>query len=222
MEHPHHLAIEGVIFDHDGTLVDSERYHYLIWRDLLTTWEIDFKEADYIREHSGMPSKQNAATLIAHYQLDLTVEALTAKKERLSQDFFAINDTLLAPYAEQCLHYCQNHHLRLGLATGASRALIDRSLGKREFFPFFKAIATGSDVFANKPAPDVYLLALEMLQLPAEKVIAIEDSAPGIAAAKAAQLRCIAVDNPYATDLSQADYVVANLREAQDIIASLL
>lgn len=205
------LVLKGIIFDHDGTLVDSERYHYQIWAKLLEKFSIDFKEEDYIERHSGMPSKENARCIIEEHDLNTTPEALAAEKELLSQDFFSQHRTQLVPHAETCIQLCLDSALAVGVATGASRELINRSLGHRDFFPHLKAIATGSDVTRNKPAPDTYLLALEGLGLTANQVIAVEDSAPGVASAKAAGLYCIAVNTPYGQDLSQADLIVDGL-----------
>lgn len=210
--------IKGVIFDHDGTLVDSERYHYQIWAQLLKSFSVDFKEEEYIEHHSGVPSKENARKIIEDYGLNTSPEQLAAEKEVLSQAFFSQHTTQLVPFAESCIQFCLDKQLAVGVATGASRALIERSLGHRSFFPSLKAIATGSDVERNKPAPDTYLLALKGLNLAANEVVAVEDSLPGVTSAKAAGIFCIAVNTPYGQDLSHADLIVNGLDEVQDWI----
>ncbi len=222
MDAPNKRTLKGVIFDHDGTLVDSERYHYQIWAQLLTHFSVNFSEEEYIEHHSGVPSKENARKIIEDYKLETSPEQLAAEKETRSQAFFSEHETQLVPHAQSCIQFCLDKQLAIGIATGASRALIERSLGHRSFFPLLKAIATGTDVAHNKPAPDTYLLALESMNLAASEVVAIEDSSPGVASAKAAGLYCIAVNTPYGQDLSQADVILNGLDEVQNWIQQQL
>ncbi len=217
------MPLDAVIFDHDGTLVDSERFHFLIWRDLLAEYAVVFTETEYIRYYSGIPTIANAETLTDVYQLEIRARNLAREKEIRTQRYFTDHGTLLMPNVESCLASCREKNLTLAIATGASRAEIERSLGHRKLFSLFAAIATGDEVTAGKPAPDIYQLAMRRLGLPAERCVAVEDSPTGVAAAKAAGLFCIAVPNHYSThqSLAAADRIAAGLAEAADIIASL-
>ncbi len=77
----------------------------------------------------------------------------------------------------------------------------------------FDAIVTADDVGRAKPAPDIYLRACELLGVGPSEALALEDTAPGIAAAKAAGLTCIAVPQFAETDVSAADRVVSSLED---------
>jgi HAD superfamily hydrolase (TIGR01509 family) len=101
----------------------------------------------------------------------------------------------------------------LGLASNSPRFLVDAALTSAGFTDTFDAVVTSDDVARHKPAPDLYLLACERLGVAPTETLALEDTASGIAAAKAAGLTCIAVPQFAETDVSAADRVVDSLEE---------
>jgi len=111
----------------------------------------------------------------------------------------------------------------MAVATGADQSDLARSLQAHQLVPYFKTTASRNEVKAGKPAPDVYLLACERLQVEPEKCCAFEDTAAGIAAAKAAGLYCIAIPNAYSArqDLSQADKSCTSLFDAVEYAIAL-
>ncbi len=102
---------------------------------------------------------------------------------------------------------------RLGLASNSPRHLVDSALATARITDAFDAIVTSDDVAESKPAPDIYLLACERLGVQPADALALEDSASGIAAAKAAGLTCIAVPQFAETDVSAADRVIDSLED---------
>ena len=101
----------------------------------------------------------------------------------------------------------------LGLASNSPRFLVDDALATAGLSDAFDAIVTSDDVDRAKPAPDIYLLACERLAVAPADALALEDSASGVAAAKAAGLTCIAVPQFAETDVSAADRIVDSLEE---------
>ncbi len=101
---------------------------------------------------------------------------------------------------------------RLGLASNSPRRLVDAALGTARLADAFDAIVTSDDA-AFKPAPDIYLLACERLRVAPQEALALEDSASGVAAAKAAGLTCIAVPQFAEIDVSAADRIVDSLED---------
>jgi HAD superfamily hydrolase (TIGR01509 family) len=101
----------------------------------------------------------------------------------------------------------------LGLASNSPRYLVDAALQSAGFADAFEAIVSSDDVAHHKPAPDLYLLACERLGVTPADALALEDTASGIAAAKAAGLTCIAVPQFAETDVSAADRVIDSLEE---------
>ncbi len=103
--------------------------------------------------------------------------------------------------------------VQLGLASNSPRFLVDDALATAGLTAAFEAIVTSDDVAHAKPAPDIYLLACQRLGVSPSEALALEDSASGVAAAKAAGLTCIAVPLFVETDVSAADRVIASLEE---------
>ena len=101
--------------------------------------------------------------------------------------------------------------IRLGLASNSPRYLVDAALQSSGFADAFGAVVSSDDVAHHKPAPDLYLLACERLGVAPADALALEDTASGIAAAKAAGLTCIAVPQFAETDVSAADRVIDSL-----------
>lgn len=101
----------------------------------------------------------------------------------------------------------------LGLASNSPRYLVDAALHSSGFAEAFDAVVSSDDVVHHKPAPDLYILACERLGVDPALTLALEDTASGIASAKAAGLTCIAVPQFAETDVSAADRVIASLEE---------
>ena len=100
----------------------------------------------------------------------------------------------------------------LGLASNTRRTLVDEVLANTTFGGLFDAITTGDEV-EPKPAPDIYLLACERLEVEPADAVALEDSPLGVQAAKAAGLACIGVPSDPSQPLAEADHVVGSLTE---------
>ncbi len=103
--------------------------------------------------------------------------------------------------------------VRLGLASNSPRFLVDDALATAGLTGMFETIVTPSDVEHAKPAPDIYLRACANLGVDPSEALALEDSASGVAAAKAAGLTCIAVPQFAETDVSAADRIIDSLEE---------
>lgn len=103
--------------------------------------------------------------------------------------------------------------VRLGLASNSPRFLVNAALGSAGFEDAFDAVVSADDVANHKPAPDLYLLACERLGVAPAEAVALEDTASGIASAKAAGLTCIAVPQFAETDVSAADRVIDSLED---------
>lgn len=210
------MPLKAIIFDHDGTLVDSEGIHFGIWKTILAEYGVDFNQETYRDHHYGVPTMTNAQTIIARHQLDVSAEALFKQKRKGLSDWLSQQPFPLLPTVAEALQLCREHQLAIGLATGAGDLETSTSLRGHKLEGYFDAIATKDDVTNSKPAPDVYQLALQKLGLKPEDVVAIEDSVTGLTSAKAAGLRCIAVKYKYACpqNMAAADGQAADLLSA--------
>ncbi len=210
------MALKAIIFDHDGTLVDSEFIHYGIWQSLLQTFGVDFSEKEYLGSHIGLPTLQGAIHLIEHYGLAISPEALYDQNIALTMQTLRSSPAPLMPGVEECIQWCIANSVRIAIATGASREELTCSFEGHDILRHCEVSTCRDDVNNNKPAPDVYQLAMNKLNLSPLECVAFEDSHNGVKSAIAAGLRCIAIPDQYSKtqDFSAATFIATDIREA--------
>jgi HAD superfamily hydrolase (TIGR01509 family) len=186
-----HTPIHAVIFDHDGTLVDSEPVHLACWRKALTPYNANLSKEDYNQNLSGMPSIYSAAWLAGKFNLDIAADALLREKQKHLRDFLTSDCFPLMPGVKSLLEYLAERSIPLAVATGASGEEVAASLRHHQLAPYFSAVISKDDVHRNKPAPDVYQLAAGRLAVAEQHCVAIEDSDNGEQAARAAGIHCL-------------------------------
>jgi HAD superfamily hydrolase (TIGR01509 family) len=184
-------TIKAVIFDHDGTLVNSEPVHWHCWTEVLRPMGLTLSQEEYKRNLSGIPSAASAIWLVDKFNLDVNPGALLTAKQKLLRAFLTNHAYPLMPGVARLVDYLAHKGILMAVASGADRLEVHRTLEYHQLAPRFAAIATQNDVACNKPAPDVYLYAArEMGVLPAD-CIAIEDSDNGEQSARAAKIFCL-------------------------------
>ena len=215
----------AIVFDFDGVLADTEPLHLAAFQDAFGRrgWTLD--AAAYFDRYLGFEDRDLVRAFAIDARLALAPgdeDALIAAKARAYEGRLAQRSVLFpgAPAAIRRLSL----HFHLAIASGSVRAEIDAALGSAGLAPAFQVIVGADDVARSKPAPDLYLTAIAQLGVPASRAVAIEDSRWGLASARAAGLRTIAVTTSYpAATLASADVVVGSLDEiAVDLVARLL
>jgi HAD superfamily hydrolase (TIGR01509 family) len=208
------LAIEAVVFDLDGVLVQSEE----VWDGV--------REA-YVRERGGRYDEEVQRALMGmsstewsrylHEDAGVPEEPRAINDEIVRRMLSAYTDHL--PLIDGAVEAVQRLAARypLGLASSSNRELIDAVLRVAGLAQYFRATVSSEEVAHGKPAPDVYLEAARRLGVEATHCAAVEDSHGGIRSAKAAGMRVIAIPNPsYPPDeesLAQADVTIRSLDE---------
>ena len=220
------MQIQAVILDLDGLIVDSEPIHQRAFNSYLARHGVNhqFEEEEYGRVFVGIPVAANAEYLVRRFQLPCTAVELLAEREAIYEALIG-DPRNLQPMlgVSRVLDELQARGLKLAIASGSPRGQVEIILRGMEIAARFPVIVAGTDVPKTKPAPDVYVRAVELLGVPKQACIAVEDSATGIAAAKAAGLRVIAVPNRYTRQqkLSQADALVESLEQVLALIEKL-
>ncbi len=215
--------VQAVILDLDGLMVDTEPLHQRAFNTLLKRHGVDyqFETEEYGRCFVGIPVIYNADYLIKRFNLRGTSQAIIAEREGIYEELITDSRNLTAmPGVFQLLDDLRARGLPLAVASGSPRnqvLMILRGLGIIERF---RAVVAGDDVAKTKPAPDVYLRAAEKIGIAPTHCVALEDSATGVTAAKAAGLRAIAVPNQYTAhqDLSHADARIPSLQVALEYV----
>ena len=217
------MALHAILFDHDGTLVDSEGTHLGLWRQVVAPYGVEIRDQDYWQHMLGVPIERNAADIIRLYGLDADPATLIEAKLAANQRFL---DTSFFPAmsgADRVLQALAGR-VRLGLVSGSQRNCVEATLRGHGWSALFEQVVTGDDVIRNKPHPDGYRKALELMELEAGSCIAVEDTEVGVCAARAAGLQVIAIRCPLADnhDFSPAVAVVDSLVAAHDWIQQQL
>ena len=177
--------LEAVIFDFDGTIVDTEKVYYENMRDL--TEEVlgqKLDKMDYIENVSGTneeTSKRyyNERFGMASEEYDKFEEEIT---KRILDNY---HDAPVLPGIAEVMEYLYEKGVKMAVASNGKRKHIETGLQRKGFDKFISAIATKEEVKNPKPAPDIYLLAAEKLGADINNTIAIEDSRPGALGAAA-------------------------------------
>jgi HAD superfamily hydrolase (TIGR01509 family) len=185
---------EAVIFDLDGVLLDSEQRwneaKEALVRESGGAWADDAPSV-----MMGMSSPEWSAYMRDQLQVPLDAEAINADVVRRMHDGYAAGLPLL-PGAIDAVRALAARW-PLGLASSSNREIIDVFLDAADVRGAFGATVSSEEVARGKPAPDVYLAAAAALGVPPQRCVAIEDSANGLRAARAAGMAVIAVPNPH-------------------------
>jgi HAD superfamily hydrolase (TIGR01509 family) len=206
--------VEAVIFDMDGTLIDSESVYILGMQDAARTLGLELPLA-LCHAMVGVPSRECNEMLQDHYGAAFDLTAFRGHFSTSVQRQMSVRVPLKAGVVE-LLDFLAQKGLPLAIATSAGRATAERNLGRAGLLDRFAVLATRDDVEHAKPAPDVYLEAARRLGVAPRACVAFEDSSIGILAAHAAGMRAImVVDILPPTDKARAKclHVAADLNE---------
>ncbi len=206
----------AVIFDMDGLLLDTETLWHeaevelfrrhdgeFTWDDKMAVIGTSYEHTSiYFADRLGLPREQGPALVsemleVMHGFVRRAVDARPGAVELVAR----LSDL---------------DGVALGLASNSPRYLVDDALATAGMADVFEVIITSDDVEHAKPAPDIYLLACRRLGVDPADALALEDSASGVAAAKAAGLTVIGVPQFAETDVSAADRIIDSLEELLD------
>ena len=197
----------ALLFDFNGTLSDDEGVQCAIFRELFAEQGRPLSEQEYFDVLAGRSDPE-----IVEHWLGTGHPATAEVLERRVQLFRerAGDGSSVPPHVRESVLRAAGRS-RLAIVSGAVRSEIDMVL-RAAGLDVFEVIVSAEDVTRGKPDPEGYLLALQRLRLPAADAVAIEDAPPGIEAAKAAGLRCVAVLGTAPRErLGQADEIVPRL-----------
>ncbi len=212
---PDAAPILAIVFDMDGVLVDTEQLWDEVREELTTAWGGRYTpEAQ--EAMMGMSSLEWSRYLHETVGLRAPPEAINAEVVRRMLARYEV-DLPVVPGAVEAVRRLDGEGFKLAVASSSNRELIDAVLRRIELAALFEATVSSEEVDRGKPAPDVYVEAARRLDVPPEKCAAIEDSASGIRAARAAGMRVVAYPNrhyaPSADVLASADVVIDSLGE---------
>ena len=210
------IPMRALLFDFDGTILDTEITLYRAWCELYgernctfpierwalsmgrgADWRRHFDPVAYLAELSGAPCD----------------EEVHMRANRRNRELLAAEAP--RPGVVAYLDAAREMGLRLAIVSSSPRRWIVEHLGRLGLLDRFELLRCEEDAARHKPDPDLYLAALDGLGLPADEAVAFEDSPNGVRAAQAAGLFCVAVPNPVTAqlDLSHADMRLDSLAD---------
>ncbi len=211
---------EAVIFDMDGSLVDS----MWVWKDIdiayLGRFGLEVPE-DLSQLIEGKSFTETAEYFKERFALDRSVELIKADWNEMAWNLYRTR-VMLKPGAKELLDYCLENGIKLGIATSNSRQIVDMVTQERGISDYFSCVMTSCDAKKGKPAPDIYLLTAERLSVKPENCLVFEDIVCGIQAGKAAGMEVCAVEDAYSVYQREekrklADYYIRDFTEIEEV-----
>jgi beta-phosphoglucomutase-like phosphatase (HAD superfamily) len=177
-------GVKGLIFDLDGTLVDSMPIHFEGWKKACEKFGAHIDPA-FLRFHTGSPGWAIAAAVLEHSGLNGKVTVDDILKVKLNE-FYKMQDLIkpVEPVAEIVRKY--SGILPMAIGTGGHRDAVERTLEVTGMKKYFDIIVTANDVVNHKPNPDTFLKCAELMKVEPAHVEVFEDGDLGIEAARRA------------------------------------
>jgi HAD superfamily hydrolase (TIGR01509 family) len=206
-------VIQALIFDFDGLIIDTEAPVYQAWAEIYREHDLELDIAFWQTVVGHGPGYFDPiADLERRLRRELDADAIQARRRR--RELELVSELQVLPGVRAWHRQAAALGVRQGIASSSSRAWVVGHL-ERLGLDGWDCIRCRDDVSRTKPAPDLYLAALSCLGVVAAAAVAVEDSGVGVAAAKAAGLRCVAVPCPLTAghDFGSADLVLGSLAE---------
>ena len=203
---------QAVIFDMDGTLVDSTKADYLAWEKLFTFYNKSLSYQEYL-PMLGIKS----AEIVRQYlpvKDDQDVEFALTQKLVFFHEIISANGIEPVPYADLFLKHIKQLEIPVALATSSRRAKMEMVMEELNLLIYFDTVVTGGDVKNGKPAPDIFIKAAEKLGVSPQNCIVFEDAANGVKAAKNAFMKCVALSSTQSPEvLQEADLIINTFKD---------
>jgi beta-phosphoglucomutase len=210
---------KAVLWDLDGTLVDSSDHHWVAWRDTFRAEGYDVTYAQFLESFG----QKNDRIIRGWLGSDTTAEVIRRIGDAKEAEYrrLALERGVTAlPGALEWIQRLQQDGWRQAIASSAPRLNVEVMVRALKIEPFIDAVASAEDVTAGKPDPQVFLAAAARLNVPSPRCIVVEDAAAGVEAAHRAGMRCIALSKGA---LLKGDVSVASLADLPaDAFESLL
>lgn len=204
--------LKAVIFDMDGVIVDSEPLHAMAAQRTIASFGITLSQ-EYFLGFVGSTTKHMFDTIIRDYNLSTTTEELLAMDKANCKALYAEKGRIPVSGAIELIKELHSHGLKLAIASSSTFEQIQVVVDEFKLTPYFTCLSSGAALGKPKPAPDVFLEALRLLDVSSDEVIVIEDSKNGVLAANAASITCVGYLNPHSgkQDLYSAAVVTHSL-----------
>lgn len=209
------MHFKAVIYDMDGTLIDSEVHWVEAERNFLSKYDI-LLTAEHIQMVNGRSLHDGVTILKEKYDLTPSIEQLLSEKHAASQQIY-VHQAQPVPGANELIRSVKSAGVRAAIASGSELSRIEMIVNRFGWSPYLDFLISTDHVnFIGKPDPAIYNYTLQQLGLLPTDCVVLEDSVNGVRAAKQAGIPCIAIINERSLgDFSEADHQIASLVDKQ-------
>jgi HAD superfamily hydrolase (TIGR01509 family) len=212
---------KALIFDMDGLMIDSERLYFEVERALARRYGKEVRDETLWRMMGRTPL-EGLTIYVRELELPLSPAEAVALRNDLMREKMR-NDLRPMPGLSHILDSFRGRR-KMAVSTGAPREFLDLAMDKLGIRDRFDVLLASDAIARGKPDPEIFLKTCAGLDVPPERAIVLEDSENGVVAGKRAGCAVIAVPSDYTRgqDFSRADFVAADLFEAESIIRARL
>ena len=207
--------LKGIIFDMDGVLINSEPFHYRVWKETLKERGVDL-DYDIYKDCIGSTMGFLMGILHKHYGISFQDSSLVREMRKKKEELMKKEGyPPLIPYVKELLQKLARQGYRMAVASSSPQLYIEEVTRHWEIGQYFDKLVSGESVEKPKPAPDIFLKAAGELGLRPEECMVVEDSENGCRAARNAGITCMAYYNPDSgkQDLGSAYMVIEGYEE---------
>ena len=201
-------GINAVIFDLDGTVVDSMWMWEAIDIEYLARFGIPLPP-DLQKKISGMSFRETAVYFKETFGIPDSLEKIKSDWNEMAMDKYC-NEVPLKPGVLDFLKKLKERGIKTGIATSNSRELVENIAEVHNLRDYFSSIMTACDVQKGKPAPDIYLAVAKELGVDSGRCLVFEDIIPGIQAGKSAGMEVCAVEDLYSAHVREEKKLLAD------------
>lgn len=207
---------KAVIFDLDGTLVDSMWMWKAIDIEYLGKFGISLPST-LQKDIEGMSFSETAVYFKETFQIPDSLEEIKADWNRMAYEKYT-KEVTLKKGVKEFLEYCKDNGIKIGIATSNSRELVDATLEALKIRDYFDCVMTACEVAKGKPAPDIYLAVADKVGVNSTECLIFEDIEMGILAGKNAGMEVCAVEDEFSMNQMElkkelADYYIKDYLE---------
>ncbi|RSK41907.1 beta-phosphoglucomutase [Mangrovimonas spongiae] len=216
------MNTKGFIFDLDGVIVDTAKYHFLAWKKLANSIDVDFNK-EQNEQLKGVSRVKSLEKILAWGNKSISEDEFMSLMAKKNDDYLSyinkMGEDEILPDVPKILNYLKinNQAIALGSASKNARKILE----KVNLISSFQAIVDGNDVSKAKPDPEVFLIGAKLLNQKPENCVVFEDSVAGIQAANIANMISIGIGDKNV--LHEADYIFKDFTEiSTDFIKELV
>lgn len=189
------MAIEAVVFDMDGVLIDAKEWHYEALNRALGYFGYTISRADHLTTYDGLPTRRKLEMLSEERGLPRGLHGfLSELKQQYTVDQVYLKCRPMFVH-EYTLSNLKARGYKLGLGSNSIRSTVELMMRKSNLIGYLDTMVSNEDVQRPKPHPDIYLKAAEQLGVPPERCLVVEDNQNGIRAAEAAGCHLLVVNS---------------------------